>query len=376
MLEKLKQTLLGRKETGPFRAPGQIDDGARILALAPPDLADLLFHMPLLSAIRRTWPGVSIDFLVPEAFAPLVVPSGLARQVTVYTDKQMVTWKPAYRNLQRSLGQAGYDASFVLSRDPAPALESLGLATGAALRFGPSHDGSWPAVNLEMRRPAEASGYVGDRPARLAPFLGLSSSVVRKPWPLPTDKLRQVAQVIHFNKPRPDELLVGVDPGPDKSGRALSPQNLQFLTQQLKTQLNCRVLPLCGPGGEDRLRQFEALSTAPVPPAFNRDTLLETVLLLCHCDLFVAGNTDLFHFAVAEGVPTVGLFGSEVPDHWRPADRPRCRVVKITGGEKVDMATLMEAVQAVLGGSGGAGGAGGHAGGPAPASGPLPAPGI
>ncbi len=349
MLEKLKQTLLGRKETGPFRVPGQIHDGSRLLALATDDLTDLLFHIPLLSAVRRTWPGASLDFLVPEAFAPLVIPSGLARQVMVYSDKQLVNWKPAYRNLQRTLAGAGYDVSFVLSQQPAPALEALGLACGAALRCGPSHGGAWPAVNLELRRRSEAEGYAGERLARLAPFLGLDGGILRHTWPLPTDKLRQVAQLVHFNKPRPEELLVGIDPGPDKSGRALSHKNLVFLVQQLKTQLNCRVVPLSGPGGAERTKQFEGELTSPVPPAFNRDTLLETVLLLCQCDLFLAGNTDLFHFAVAEGVPTLGLFGKHVEDRWRPASRPRCRVLSVAKGEKVDIATLMEGVDAVTG---------------------------
>lgn len=347
MLDKLKQTLLGRKDTGPFRVPGQIHDGSRLLALASDDLSDLLFHVPLLAAVRRTWPGASIDFLVPEAFAPLVIPSGIARQVMVYTDKQLVGWKPAYRNLQRTLAGARYDVSFVLSQQPAPALEALGLASGAALRCGPSHGDAWPAVNLELRRRSEAQGYAGARLARLAPFLGLNAGILRNTWPLPTDKLRQVAQLVHFNKPRPDEILVGIDPGPDKSGRALSHKNLLFLVQQLKTQLNCRVLPLAGPGGAERLIQFEAELPSPVPPAFNRDTLLETVLLLCQCDLFLAGNTDLFHFAVAERVPTLGLFGKHVEERWRPTHRPRCRVLSVAKGEKVDIATLMDAVNAV-----------------------------
>ena len=347
MLDKLKQALRGRKETGPFQVPGQINNGSRLLALATDDLTDLLFHIPLLAAMRRTWPGASIDFLVPEAFAPLVIPSGLARQVLVYSENQLANWKPAYRNLQRTLAGAGYDVSFVLSQRPAPALETLGLVSGATLRCGPSHGSAWPAVNLELRRQSEAEGYAGSRLARLAPFLGLEPGILRTTWPLPTDKLRQVAQLVHFNKPRPEELLVCIDPAADKSGRALSLKNLTFLTQQLKTQMNCRILPLTGPGGEDRLRQFEAELSSPVPPAFNRDTLLETILLLCQCDLFLAGNTDLFHFAVAEGVPALGLFGGHVEQRWYPESHRRCRVLSVAKGEKVDIATLMEAVQAV-----------------------------
>jgi len=347
VLEKLKQTLLGRKETGPFRVPGQITDETRILALASSDLADLVFHAPMLAAIRRRWPGANIDFLVPEQFAPLIIPSGMARQVMVYTEKQLSGWKPAFRNLQRTLAGGKYDVSFVLTMEPSPALESLALASGAVLRCGPSHSDSWPAVNLELRGKKDEPGYVGDHTRILAPFLGLESHHMPTAWPLPLDKLRQVAQLVHFNKPRPEEILVGIDPGPDRDGRALSADNLLFLVQQLRTQLPCRILPLGVPGSEDRLAQLEAGLTSPIPPAFNRDTLLETVLLLYQCDLFLAGNTDLFHMAVAENVPTIGLFGKHVEARWHPQDRRRCTILPVAKGEKVDIATLMDAVQSV-----------------------------
>ncbi len=376
MLEKLKQTLRGQKETGPFRVPGEVHDGSRVLALATGDLADLLFHVPLLASLRRTYPGASIDFLVPEQFAPLIIPSGLARQVMVYAPRQLTGWKPAYRTLQRSLAGKGYDISYVLSQSPAPPLEALGLATGARMRLGPSHAGAWPAVNLELR-PREDAGYAGDRLHLLAPFLGLEPGSLRTTWPLPTDKLRQTAQVVHFNKPRPEEMLVGVDPGPDKDGRAPGKETLRSLVAQLRAQLNCRVLPLSSPEGEERRREFESLLPSPVPPAFNRDTLLETMLLLCQCNLFVASNTDLFHMAVAEGIPTVGLFGQHVGGRWRPRRRARVRVLTPGAGKPLDLATLMEAVTAVMADDPPAGGddaiTGPLAG---PLSGPSPAPGT
>jgi len=375
MLEKLKQSLRGHKETGPFRVPGQVHDGSRVLALATGDLADLLFHVSLLAAIRRTYPGASIDFLVPEQFAPLIIPTGLARQVMVYEPKQLGGWKPAYRNLQRTLAGRGYDVSFVLSQVPAPSLEALGLASGAALRLGPSHPDAWPAVNLELR-PRDDAGYAGDRLHLLAPFLGLQTANLRTNWPLPMDKLRQAAQLVHFNKPRPEELLVGIDPGPDKSGRALGKENLLFLTEQLRSQFSCRVLPLSGPDGEVRRREFEALLPSPVPPAFNRDTLLETILLLCQCNLFLAANTDLFHVAVAEGVPTIGLFGEHVAPRWRPQGRRRCRILGTAAGKKLDLATVTEAARAVLARNEEPAGSDGAQPGtaPGPLPGPLPGP--
>ena len=126
-------------------------------------------------------------------------------------------------------------------------------------------------------------------------------------------------------------------------------QNLHFIVRQIASQVPCRVLPLADPANEDRLKRFE-MQLGNVPPGLHRDTLLETVLLLSQCDLFVAGNTDLFHFAVAQGVPTIGLFTAEDTPEWDPGVSGRARVVRVTRGERVDIETLMAALEAVTDG--------------------------
>jgi ADP-heptose:LPS heptosyltransferase len=180
----------------------------------------------------------------------------------------------------------------------------------------------------------------------LTAFLGLSESDLDPAWPLPEDRLRQSERLVHFNKPDRSELLVGVDPGLGKCGHGIALQNLLFLTRQLSSQVRCRFLPLSDTSNRQRLREFEA-QLGNVPPGLVRDTLLETVLLLAQCDLFLAGNTDLFHFAVALDVPTVGIFTPRDDPSWDPGLRPSCRVLRATRGERVDVATLMDAVEAV-----------------------------
>ena len=82
---------------------------------------------------------------------------------------------------------------------------------------------------------------------------------------------------------------------------------------------------------------------------------MDMLLLASQCDLFIAGNTDMLHFAVAAGVPTVALFTDADDPACRPEGRPRVRVVEVAAGEKVDIETLMEAVEAVTGGRSGSG---------------------
>lgn len=342
----LLRPFLGRGQQSPFLVPGTLGDKSRLLAIDTGDLSDMLFHVPLLQGIRRRFPGAQIDFLLPEAHTSLVIPSGLARQCLVYGVKQLRPWTPAFWALLRSVRRNGYDVTILMSLDPQPFLELVALASGAVLRCGPSHRRAYPAINFEMRPPSRKGVYRGDRPSRAAPFLGLDERYLDRRWPLPADKLRRSQQLVHFNKPRKEELLVGVDPGLGKAGGGISLQNLHFLVRQLSSQTPCRILPLSDPRNQDRLSRFEAQLPGP-PPALPRETLLETMLLLAQCDLFVAGNTDLFHFAVALAVPTIGLFTQRDGAEWDPGRRTYARMLRITKGQRVDIDTLMEAVESV-----------------------------
>ena len=349
LLASFLRPFLKRKKDEHFDLPGSIGDAARILAIDTGDLADLLFHIPLLSAIRQLYPGARIDFLLPEVHAPLVIPSGLARQCLIYTENQLKPWRPAFGSLLRGLGKTGYDVAFVMSLEPQPVLELAALASGASLRIGPGHGRSYPAINCEFGSTADAQRYRGDRLADLAPFLGLPTQELALAWPLPVDKLRQMAQLVHFNKPNKNELLMGVDPGIGKGGVGITVPNLVFLIKQIASQMSCRVLPLSTPEAQSRVAKFEQ-QIGGVPQGLARDTLLETVLLLAQCDLFLAGNTDLLHFAIAQGVPTLGLFTDADGEEWDPGPRSHVCILRLSKERKVDLATLMEAVETVTGG--------------------------
>ena len=346
IITTLMRPFFNKGKMASFTVPGALTDASRILCIDCGDLSDFLFHIPLLTAIRHRYPGSKMDFLVPEKHAPLVIPSGLARQCTTYKEGQLNPWRPAFGNMLRKLRTGNYDMAVVMSYSPQPRLELAALASGASLRFGPSHKDAWPGVNFEMRVGKDDDGYRGDRLKSAAPFLGFEPEELNSRWPLPLEKLRQMAQQVHFHKPNPDQMLIGVDPGIGKTGQGFAMQNIQFLVRQLSSQLVCTILPLGEPSVNGRLEKFEA-SLSEIPVGLQRDTILEVILLLAQCDLFVSGNTDFFHFAVAQGVPAIGLFTKADGPQWMPRGRPRARVIQVTKGEKVDIETLMEAVEAV-----------------------------
>ncbi|MBU8871932.1 MAG: glycosyltransferase family 9 protein [Gemmatimonadales bacterium] len=346
MITSLMRPFFNKSEGESFSLPNAVRDGSRILCIDPGDLSEVLFYIPLIAAIRRRYPGSKIDFLLPEKHAALVVPSGLARQCILYKEKQLSPWRPSFASLLRQLGAGDYDMAVVMSFQPRPRLELAALASGASLRLGPSHENSWPAVNFEMRPPSGDDGYLGDKVAGLGSFFGFVFGELRSGWPLPMDKVRQMAQQVHFHKPNPEQLLLGVDPCLGKSGHMVAKKNLLTIVNHLVRQLQCRVIPLGHPDQMERITQFEQ-SLADVPHGLGRETLLEMALLVSQCDLFLAGNTDFFHLAVNLGIPTIGLFSPKDENRWVPTQRDNVKVLTIKKGAPLDFDRLMEMVQDV-----------------------------
>ena len=351
-INSLLLPFLRKGKAASFCLPGAVGEQTRVLCIDPGDLSEVLFHLPVLTAIRRKYPACQFDFLLPENHVSLVVPSGLARQCLLYKEGQLSPWRPAFASLLRRLGAGGYDLAVVMSFYPQPRLELAALASGAPLRLGPSHPDAWPAVNLEVRPDPGQSAYLGDRMRALAPFLGFAAGDMDPRWPLPADKIRHIAQQVHFHMPNPEQLLIGLDPGGGKSGFAISLDNLDYLARQLSSQLVCRILPLGLPAELERAQACGArLGSGPL--GLPRETLLDMALLLTQCDLFLAGNTDFFHLAVALGVPAVGLFSRDEPQAWVPAGRPHVEVLRLAGGEKVDLTAFFAAVNRVTRGRSG-----------------------
>jgi len=329
-----------------FTLPGALGEEPQLLAIDAGDLSDLLFHMPLLQAVRERHPRARLDFLLPEAHVSLVAPSGIARQCLVYQPRQLKLWSPSCHALLRSVRRGDYDCSLVMSGDPQPALETVLLATGAPLRLGPSHPAAYPAVNFEIRSRDGSGSYRGERPAAAAPFLGLPRQTARRGWPLPDEKLRRARQLVHFNKPRQDEILVGLDPAAGKAGVAPAVSAFHQLLRDLETRTPCRVLPLTMSGDAGRVAELVAGLGAP-PLNLPCETLFDVVLMAAVCDVVIAGNTDLFHFAAAAGVPTLGLFLEPDGPPWAPPEQPHVRILRVKDGRRIDPDALLGAFAAV-----------------------------
>ena len=161
------------------------------------------------------------------------------------------------------------------------------------------------------------------------------------------EEARAAEQMIHFRKPVRTQVLIGFDCSAGKAGQRFAGSNLQYLAGHLISRLRAKAM-LFHLGEADRdIEDFrrELRSEILDMPAQN---LRETLALLSCCQLFVAGNTELFHAAVAMGVPAIGLFTEADGRRWEPRDRAYVRVLRGKAGESLSLKELDGVVEEIL----------------------------
>ncbi|MCK4236224.1 MAG: hypothetical protein KAX38_03830, partial [Candidatus Krumholzibacteria bacterium] len=177
--------------------------------------------------------------------------------------------------------------------------------------------------------------------------VGLKADEDLKSISLSSREVIHARQLIHFRKPDKEFLTVGVDPSRGKTRHHIIPEIIAYLANNLASRRKVKFLILADPWDERLVRELSKELKSEVidlvPANIN-----EAVVLLSQCDLFLSSNTNLFHFAAALQVPTVGLFTKYDGKRWVPDDVPNVRIFKGTRGEKLSLKSFFTKVEEVL----------------------------
>jgi len=177
--------------------------------------------------------------------------------------------------------------------------------------------------------------------------LGLSYDPKRWNYGFRTDESRAADQFIHFRKPSKEQLLIGVDSDTGIGDSRLVESHLAYIVGHLAESLRAKAMLFSigrqGSAGSALSRRLggKILDTPDLG-------LRETLALLARSDLFIAGNTELFHAAVVFGVPSLGLFTDADRLEWEPRDRRFVSVLRGKPGEKISLSDLETSVQRIL----------------------------
>ncbi|MBN2565461.1 MAG: glycosyltransferase family 9 protein [Candidatus Eisenbacteria bacterium] len=318
----------------------------RILVIPERGVSGALFSMPTLKALRRGFPNGKIAVLVHEDDKDLLEGAGEVDRVIGYELPGGIKRFSALLSLGHRIGSYGFDIAIVLDREFDAERAFLCYLSRALVRGGIQPDGSQPFYNLEVSRsvPAKTRAQLGIEIARV---MGVNVEGLSLTWEVPERERKLAEQLVHFRKPREDELLVGFDPGPGRGGTSLSVSQQAKLLDKLCTDYHARAILLTAPEHHWLVAKLESMLNRE-PIVVQQRRMRDVVSLLGQCDLFVAGNTDLVYFAVAMGIPTVSLM---TPAEMRSAafpDSGHLEIVELKPGERFPIHEFIERTQAVL----------------------------
>ena len=335
-----------------FKRPEPISFGEafrnveKILVIPERGVSGALFSMPTLKALRRGFPNGKIAVLVHEEDRELLEGIAEVDRVVGYALPRGIRRFSALLSLGHRVGSYNFDIAIILDREFDIERAFVCYLSRAPVRGGLQSDDSHPFFNLEV-----SSNVSGQTRAQLgieiARVMGVDVSGLGLSWEIPERERRLAEQLVHFRKPREDELLVGFDPGPGRGGTSLSVSQQARLLDKLCSDYQARAILLTAPEHHWLVGKLESmLSREPIVVQQRR--MRDVVSLLGQCDLFVASNTDLVYFAVAMGIPTVSLMTPvEVRDAAFP-DSSLLEIVELRPGERFPIQEFIERTQAVL----------------------------
>jgi ADP-heptose:LPS heptosyltransferase len=318
----------------------------RVLVVPERGVIGALFAMPTIRAMRRGFPDSKIAVLVEEDDRDLLDGLPELDKVIGYRLPAGVKRFSALLALSRRLKSHRFDVSILLDREFSLERAFVCYMSGALVRAGLQSDQSYPLFNLELsnRVPGRTRAQLGLEVARV---MGVDVDGLGLDWAVPERERRLAEQLVHFRKPREDELLVGFDPGPGRRGTSVSLAQQARLLDRLCSDYRARAILLTAPDHHGQAKRLEGMLSRD-PIVVQQRRMRDVVSLLGQCDLFVAGNTDLVYFAVAMGIPTVVLMTAHEFEESAFPESSRLEMIRLTPGERFPIEEFIERTEAVL----------------------------
>ena len=299
-----------------WAAPGWPDPPPREICIVMLSaIGDAVHVLPVVSALRRTWPSTRITWIVQPAAHALVHGHPAVDELIVFRRQRGASAWRGYLELQRTLRERRFDLLLGLQvylkagliTALAPARVKLGFD------FARARDAQWLFTN--RRIPAHGPQHVQDQYFEFLRFLGVDPEPVT--WGLAPTEAERARQRAFFGAL--DAPACAIVVGASKPEKTWSAERWARVCDELERRHGLRPVLVGGPARAERRCADEVLArtSARVVDALG-DDVRALVWLLEGCALAISPDTGPLHVARAVGTPVVGLYGATDPARTGP----------------------------------------------------------
>lgn len=288
----------------------------KVLIVKTSALGDIVHALPVLAWLKSAQPGLQIDWLAEDAFAPLLEGHPLLRNVHRIATRawRRQGWPSTLKQgagVISALRREHYDLVLDLQGN-----SKSGLFTafcGAPRRFGFDRGGvrEWPNLLATNRRVALSADdhHISDRALAVAraAFPGGSEAPAAGPLPVQAEASRTIDRLAEENGLAGRRFAV-LHYGTTWVTKLWAVGNWQTLVRHLAEQTD--LVPVLTWGSAEERAVVERIAAAAGESAviWPRGSLVELVALLARAAVVIGGDTGPVHIAAATGTPTVSIY--------------------------------------------------------------------
>ena len=278
-------------------------------------LGDAVHVLPVLNALKRTWPGTRITWVVQPVPHLLVRDHPAVDRLVVFRRRKGPGAWRSFRDAARQLRDRRFD--LLLGLQVYAKAGVLTALTRADVKLGfdraRARDLNWLVSNERIRpRPVQ---HVQDQYFEFLEHLGIDPAPVE--WRIPIHDAERAAQEAFFDGL--DRPAAAVVVGTSKPEKNWAPERYARLMDALEADFGLRPVIVGGPSPVERRMADEILqrTSARVVDTLG-DDLRRLVWTLDGAPLVISPDTGPLHLARALDTPVVGLYGYTNPKRYGP----------------------------------------------------------
>lgn len=287
----------------------------RILIIKPSSLGDIVHALPVLAAVRRSYPSAHIAWLVGANFEALLRSHPLIDETIPFDrahyGKMWRSWRAFadFWRLVRDLRRRKFDLVIDLQGLIRSGLMAYFSGARQRVGFAAAREFAWLFYSRRVRIPSSVKHAV-EHNLHLAREVGLTIEPVDFPLAITDaerDRARQLLESAADNRPVPRITAIVI--GARWSSKIWPADRFTELIDRLHLEGEVRCVLLGAPS--DRTISDEIIKRAGRPPLdlVGRTNLRELTALLELAERVICLDSGPMHIAAALGKPVVAIFG-------------------------------------------------------------------
>ncbi len=298
-------------------------------------LGDVLLSTPVITTLKKSFPGSEIDFVVLQENYDLVKDNPNLNEVFVLDKKwdklPFVKRMKKYKELKRKIQSKKYDFMFDLQNSPRSIW--VGFFARASMKIGYKKPQNF-FYKIRLKQISRMQHNVDDllyllnpiSPTQISRHLNIN---------IPDEIVDTLKQ--KFNPDGSEYVIIHPGAGRRRRFKMWGIENFVKVARAV-IDLGYRVFIIGGPGDSDLIQEFKTqLSETPkLTYLDNKFNITELGGFIKNAKLFIGNDSGPIHIADALNIPSIGIFGASSPVRWGVIKPPHINLFKEIGCNPCD----------------------------------------